>query len=116
MLKIKRIYDSPEKDDGFRLLVDRLWPRGVSKDRAHVDLWMKEIGPSTALRKWFGHDPKRWTEFAAKYRKELTGKKDLVRQIKKLKSENKNLTLVYSAHDPVHNQAVVLLRYLKGAR
>jgi uncharacterized protein YeaO (DUF488 family) len=80
MLKIKRIYDSTEKSDGVRVLVDRLWPRGISKERAHLDLWLKEIGPSNALRKWFGHDPKRWAGFAAKYRKELAGKADLVRR------------------------------------
>lgn len=116
MLKIKRIYESPEKSDGVRVLVDRLWPRGISKERAHLDLWLKEIAPSDALRKWFGHDPKRWKGFAAKYRKELREKKDPARQIKSLEAENENLTLVYSAHDPEHNQAVVLRQFLKGAR
>jgi uncharacterized protein YeaO (DUF488 family) len=116
MLKIKRIYESPEKDDGFRVLVDRLWPRGVSKERAHLDLWLKEIAPSDALRKWFAHDPKRWTGFQGKYRKELARKKDLVRQIKTLEAENGSITLLYSAHDPLHNQAVALSRFLKGAR
>jgi uncharacterized protein YeaO (DUF488 family) len=114
MLKIKRIYDSAEKSDGVRVLVDRLWPRGISKERAHLDLWLKEIGPSNALRKWFGHDPKRWAGFAAKYRKELAGKTDLVRQIKALETENGKLTLLYSAHDQLHNQAVVLFQFLKG--
>jgi len=116
MLKIKRIYDSPEKDDGFRVLVDRIWPRGISKDRAHLDLWLKEIAPSDSLRKWFAHDPKRWAEFAAKYRAELTRNKDLVRQLKTLEAENGSITLVYSAHDPLHNQAVALRRFLKSAR
>ena len=116
MLKIKRIYDSPEKDDGFRVLVDRLWPRGVSKEKAHLDLWLKEIAPTDALRKWFGHDPKRWTEFAAKYRKELGGKKELTAQIKKLARDHDNVTLLYAAHDASHNQAVVLQQVLKGAR
>lgn len=116
MLKIKRIYDSPAKDDGFRVLVDRLWPRGVSKEKAHLDLWLKEIAPTDALRKWFGHDPKRWTEFAAKYRKELAGKADLTAQVKKLARDHENVTLLYAAHDASHNQAVVLQQVLKGAR
>ena len=116
MLKIKRIYESAEKSDGARVLVDRIWPRGISKERAHLHLWLKEIAPSTALRKWFGHDPNRWTGFAAKYRKELAGKAELVRQIKALEAENGKRTLLYSAHDPLHNQAVVLLQFLKGAR
>jgi len=116
MLKIKRIYDSAEKSDGVRVLVDRIWPRGISKERAHLDLWLKEIAPSNALRKWFGHDPKRWAGFAAKYRTELAGKTDLVRQIKALETENGKLTLLYSAHDQLHNQAVVLFQFLKGTR
>jgi uncharacterized protein YeaO (DUF488 family) len=116
MLRIKRIYESPEETDGFRVLVDRLWPRGVSKEKAHLDLWLKEIAPSDTLRKWFGHDPKRWTGFIAKYRKELTIRKDLVGQIRKLEKDHGDVTLLYSAHDPDHNQAVALLRLLKGAR
>lgn len=116
MLKIKRIYDSPEKDDGFRVLVDRLWPRGVSKEKAHLDLWLKEIAPSDALRKWFSHDPKRWTGFSTKYHKELTGKADLVHQVKQLEQDHGSVTLVYSAHDALHNQAVALRQFLQGAR
>ena len=116
MFKIKRIYESSEKTDGFRVLVDRLWPRGVSKEQAHLDLWLKEIAPSDALRKWFHHDPARWTEFVAKYRKELGGRKDLVQQIKKLEADHGEVTLLYSAHDPARNQAVALLQFLKGAR
>ena len=116
MLKIKRIYDSPEKDDGIRVLVDRIWPRGISKERAHLDLWLKEIAPSDSLRKWFAHDPKRWTAFAAKYHTELTRKKDLLRKLKTLEAENGSVTLLYSAHDELHNQAVALRRFLKSAR
>lgn len=116
MLKIKRIYEAADNRDGFRVLVDRLWPRGVSKERAHLDLWLKEIGPSDALRKWFGHDPKRWKEFTAKYGKELSGKKDLVRQLKKFEAEHGTVTLLFSAHDEEHNQAVALREFLKGAR
>jgi uncharacterized protein YeaO (DUF488 family) len=116
VLKIKRIYELPEKDDGFRVLVDRLWPRGVSKERAHLDLWLKEIAPSDALRKWFGHDPQKWTGFTAKYHKELAVRKELVRQIKQLEKDHGDVTLLYSAHDPEHNQAVALCRFLKGSR
>lgn len=116
MLKVKRIYESPEKSDGFRVLVDRLWPRGISKDRAHLDLWLKEIAPSDALRKWFHHDPSKWTEFAAEYRKELAGRKDLVQQLRKIEADHGDVTLLYSAHDPEHNQAVALRQIVKGTR
>ena len=116
MLKAKRIYEAPEKADGFRVLVDRLWPRGVSKERAHLDLWLKDVAPSEALRKWFGHEPKRWAEFAAKYRRELRSKKEMVRQLKQLEAENGTVTLLYSAHDREHNQAVALCELLKGSR
>ena len=116
MIKIKRTYDSWETKDGFRILVDRLWPRGISKKRAHLDLWLKEIAPSDVLRKWFAHDPKRWSGFRTKYRRELAKKVDLARQIKRLEREKGDITLLYSAHDTLHNQAVVLLQFLKGAR
>ena len=116
MLKIKRIYDEPEKGDGFRVLVDRLWPRGVAKEKAHLDLWLKEIAPTDALRKWFGHDPKRWVGFAAKYKSELADRKDLVQLLKKLEADHGNITLLYAAHDASHNQAVVLQQVLKSPR
>ena len=104
---IKRVYDAPEKADGFRVLVDRIWPRGVSKEKAAVDLWMKEIGPSTGLRKWFGHDPARWDEFRKRYRDELAAKRDLLDELR-ARAEKGRLTLVYSAKDEAHNQAVVI--------
>jgi uncharacterized protein YeaO (DUF488 family) len=113
MLKVKRIYDPPDKADGYRLLVDRLWPRGISKERARLDLWLKEIAPSDALRKWFGHDPRRWTAFVAKYKKELSARKDLLRQVKQLETDHGTVTLLYAAQDQNHNQAVALLRFLK---
>jgi uncharacterized protein YeaO (DUF488 family) len=116
MVKVKRIYEAVEKADGFRVLVDRVWPRGVSKERAHLDLWLKDVAPSDALRKWFGHDPKRWAEFAAKYRKELRDKNGIVGQLKKLEAEHGTVTLLYSAHDQEHNQAVALQEFLKGTR
>ena len=115
MLKVKRIYDSPESSDGFRVLIDRAWPRGVSKQRAHLDLWMKEIAPSNALCKWFAHDAKRWTEFTARYGRELSDKRELVRQIQELEAEQGTMTLLYSARDEQHNQAVALRQFIKGA-
>ena len=111
MIKIKRIYEMSEKKDGFRILVDRLWPRGISKQKAHVDLWLKEIAPSDKLRKWFSHDPKKWIDFKSKYTKELKNN-SLLQIIKQLEKENKVLTLLYSAKDSEHNNAVVLYEIL----
>jgi uncharacterized protein YeaO (DUF488 family) len=112
-IAIKRVYDAPAKADGFRVLVDRVWPRGVSKEKAAVGLWMKEIGPSTELRKWFGHDPARWDEFRARYRDELAAKRDLLDELRG-HAEKGRLTLVYSARDEAHNQAMVIREVLKG--
>lgn len=112
MIKVKRIYESYDKKDGYRVLVDRLWPRGISKEKAHLDLWLKEIAPSTELRKWFGHDPKKWNEFEKRYKKELDDKKELITQIKELENEHKQVTLLYGARDTEHNEAVVLLKVL----
>jgi uncharacterized protein YeaO (DUF488 family) len=112
MLKIKRIYEPAEKNDGFRVLVDRLWPRGVSKERAELDLWAKDIAPSTALRKWFGHDLKRWKSFQDKYEKELWGNAGALKALRKLRRAHKNMTLLYGAKDTEHNEAVVLARIL----
>ena len=108
---IKRAYEPPSPDDGTRILVDRLWPRGVKKSNAGISQWMKEIAPSNELRKWFGHDPARWEEFRRRYRAELTGKRELVSRLRELSTEGP-LTLVYSAHDAAHNQAVVLRELL----
>ena len=113
MFKIKRVYAAAEPADGYRVLVDRLWPRGVSKEKAHVDLWMKQIGPSGKLRKWFGHDPARWSEFQKRYRAELREKPDLTRELKQLEKQHRTVTLVYSAHDELHNQAVALGAFLQ---
>ena len=112
MIRIKRVYDPVNEDDGHRILVDRLWARGVSKERAKLDLWMKEIAPSDALRKWFNHDSAKWDEFQSRYREELLEKKDLIAELKRIEKENKNVTLLYSAKDKEHNQAVVLLMIL----
>jgi uncharacterized protein YeaO (DUF488 family) len=113
MFKVKRIYDPFETSDGYRVLVDRLWPRGIAKDKARIDLWMKEIAPSDALRKWFGHDPERWAEFQKRYREELKGAAGLIKQLHDLAKTKESVTLVLSARDELHNQAVALCAYLQ---
>jgi uncharacterized protein YeaO (DUF488 family) len=113
MILLKRVYEKPSRRDGLRILVDRLWPRGLTKERAAVDLWLKDVGPSTELRKWFGHDPAKWKEFQARYRKELKGKKDELRLLKQ-KSRDHTVTLVYGARDEEHNEALVLKQILDG--
>jgi len=110
-VRIKRVYEPASPSDGTRVLVDRLWPRGVKKTDAVISQWMKEIAPSNELRKWFGHDPKRWEEFRRRYQAELAKKRQLVDQLREL-SRQGPLTLVYSAHDEAHNQAVVLREML----
>lgn len=112
MIVIKRAYEPTSKDDGFRILVDRLWPRGLTKERVAADLWLKDIAPSTELRKWFGHDPEKWSEFYNKYKDELKDKKELVDIIKNKAKEGK-VTLLYGAKDETHNEAVALLDYIK---
>jgi len=104
---VKRVYEPAAKPDGFRVLVDRLWPRGISKENAKLDLWLRDIGPSTALRKWFNHDPARWDEFLRRYHAELKAKQELVEELKKLAKKGP-VTLLYSAKDEHHNQAVAL--------
>lgn len=111
MITIKRAYQKASKDDGYRILVDRLWPRGLTKEKVAADEWMKEIAPSTELRKWFGHDPEKWEEFRKRYEKELKDKKELVDAIKK-KAHHGKVTLVYGAKDEVHNEAAVLKEIL----
>lgn len=113
MFTIKRIYEDAAKDDGYRVLVDRLWPRGVSKEDAKLNLWLKEIAPSDELRHHFGHEVEKWAEFVREYKKELTGKKELIAQLKELEKEHKTVTLLYGAKDTEHNQAVVLLNLLQ---
>ena len=112
MIKLKRVYKEPTKDDGFRILVERLWPRSLTKERASVDLWLKEVSPSSELRKWFGHDPTKWEEFRKRYRAELRQKKDVV-SILKQKSKEGTITLVYAARDEEHNSAIVLKEILE---
>lgn len=113
MIQLKRVYEGYEKADGFRILIDRLWPRGLSKAKAHVDLWLKDIAPSTDLRKWFGHDPKRWKEFQKKYKTELKDHKDACALLKHLITEKKHVTILYAAHNEDYNNAVALKKILK---
>ncbi len=116
MVKVKRIYEPAKKEDGCRLLVDRLWPRGVSKEKARIDFWLRDMAPSDQLRNWFAHDPKKWAAFQKKYRKELKDKKELIRQIRDREKENGTVTLLYSAKDDQHNQPVALRLLLKAIR
>lgn len=104
---IKRVYEPAGQSDVFRVLVDRLWPRGLSKKNARIDLWLRDIGPSTTLRKWFNHDPLRWTEFLRRYHTELKTKKGLLATIKQ-QAQVGPVTLLYSAKDEQHNHAIVL--------
>jgi len=106
-VRIKRAYEPPASDDGIRILVDRLWPRGLKKENAAIDEWMKEIAPSTELRKWFGHAPERWEEFRHRYRSEIRQHSAELERLHKF-AQNGPVTLVYSAHDDEHNNAVVL--------
>lgn len=110
---LKRAYEAASPDDGRRVLVDRLWPRGVNKEKAAVDLWLKEVAPSTALRQWFGHDPKRWDEFRRRYRAELAPNDEAVEQLRDVIRKGRT-TLVYGARDEAHNDAVVRADYLAG--
>ena len=112
MLKIKRIYDQASPDDGKRILIDRLWPRGMKKEDAKIDEWLKDIAPSDELRKWFAHDPGKWQEFRERYKKELKGKSDIIARLKK-QVKQEDITLLYSARDEEHNNAVVLKEMLK---
>lgn len=115
MFRLKRVYEPPSKADGFRVLVERLWPRGLTKKKAAVDLWLKEIAPSPELRKWYAHDVERWAEFQKRYRAELRRNKDAVLELK-AQAKGRTVTLVYAAHDEEHNSALVLKRVLERGR
>jgi len=110
-LIVKRVYDEPADDDGYRVLVDRLWPRGLSKQKAQLDEWDKELGPSTELRQWFGHDPARWDEFRRRYDAELAGAEELWRPLVE-RARTERVCLLFGAHDSEHNQAVALREFL----
>ena len=112
-LKLKRIYAPPAKSDGYRILVDRLWPRGLSKQKARVDSWLQDIAPSTALRKWYGHDPARWAEFRRRYAKELKAQSEAVKELKALLKAHPAVTLLFSSKEEKLNNAVALKAYLR---
>jgi uncharacterized protein YeaO (DUF488 family) len=114
MFKLKRVYEPPLPDDGERVLVDRLWPRGMTKERAAVDLWMKEISPSTELRKWFDHDPAKWAGFQQRYRKELEARPELVGALREMARQGM-VTLLYGARNQAQNEAVALKAFLEAS-
>ena len=111
-IRIKRVYDPPEPGDGRRILIDRLWPRGLTKDAAALDEWLRELAPSTELRRWFGHEPARWEEFQRRYRAELDERPEFA--VLRERAAREDLTLLYGARDPAHNNAVALRDYLDG--
>ncbi|HXT12307.1 MAG TPA: DUF488 domain-containing protein [Candidatus Angelobacter sp.] len=113
MIQIKRAYEPAAKDDGKRFLVDRLWPRGIKKETLHMDAWPKEVAPTNALRKWFNHEPAKWKEFQKRYRAELAKKPEGLQELRDAAKAG-DLTLLFSAHDLEHNNAVVLKDYLEA--
>jgi uncharacterized protein YeaO (DUF488 family) len=112
LIKLKRVYDKVDKNDGFRILVDRLWPRGLSKEKARIDLWLKNVAPSNELRKWFAHQPKKWNGFKRRYFKELYDNKSELKELIRKKAEGV-VTLLYAAKNEKYNNAVALTEYLK---
>lgn len=115
MIKLKRVYDEPSQRDGLRILVERLWPRGVSKEKAAIELWLKELAPTTQLRKWFNHDPEKWEGFRTRYWSELEQKGDLLLLLRQRTNEG-TVTFVYAAHNPEQNSAVILREYLTALK
>jgi uncharacterized protein YeaO (DUF488 family) len=115
MIQIKRVYETPSKADGNRVLVDRLWPRGLTKERAAIDQWLKELAPSTELRKWFAHDPAKWKEFQTRYKSELAERRDLLTDLKH-RSRKGTVTLLYASRDEEHNEAAALKSLIGGLR
>jgi uncharacterized protein YeaO (DUF488 family) len=111
-VRIKRVYDAADKDDGYRVLIDRMWPRGVSRERAHLDEWARELAPSVELRKWFGHRPERFQEFRKRYRGELRAHADRIGELRD-RAEQERVTVVYAARDEQHNDAVVLAELVR---
>ncbi|PRA55364.1 DUF488 domain-containing protein [Brucella pituitosa] len=110
-ISIKRIYEAPQSEDGFRVLVDRIWPRGMTKEKAALDLWAKDIAPSSALRKWFNHDISKWSEFENRYRGELANNEAAILELMQ-KAAQRHVTLLYGARDEQHNQAVALRDFI----
>jgi uncharacterized protein YeaO (DUF488 family) len=112
MIEVRRAYEQPQKKDGLRILVDRIWPRGVRKEKAAIDAWVKDIAPSSKLRKWFSHDPAKWQEFKRRYFQELKEKNDLIKRLQE-KAKGQTITLLYSAKDVKYNNAVALKEYIE---
>jgi uncharacterized protein YeaO (DUF488 family) len=112
-IRLKRVYEPPTGDDGYRILVERLWPRGMSKERAKIDLWMKEAGASPELRTWYGHDPEKWEEFRRRYFTEIRQRPEVLRRIQETVREKGTVTFVFAAHDERHNNAVALKEFLE---
>jgi uncharacterized protein YeaO (DUF488 family) len=112
-VRVKRVYDVPSADDGVRVLVDRLWPRGLKRETAKIDLWLKDVAPSDELRRWFGHDPNRWAQFQKRYRAELAQNAEPVAALRELVKGRKPLTLLYAAKDIERNNAIVLRDFLR---
>lgn len=115
-VKAKRVYEPPDESDGYRVLVDRLWPRGLAEEDAHIDLWLRRIAPTDELRKWYGHDVTRWPGFQERYRKELSEHGDLLGLIGDIERHRKTVTLLFAAKDEEHNEADVLLDVLNAAQ
>jgi uncharacterized protein YeaO (DUF488 family) len=115
MIQLKRAYEKPSAEDGSRILVERLWPRGLTKERAAVDLWLKNVAPSPELRQWFGHDPAKWNQFKRRYWTELKDKKDDVDVLRRKVKEGR-VTLIYAAHDEAHNGALALKKFIEQRR
>ncbi|EHL30617.1 DUF488 domain-containing protein [Legionella drancourtii] len=115
MIKIKRIYEAPEPPDGFRILVDKLWPRGIKKEKAALDQWLKEIAPSDMLRKWYNHEPEKWPEFQQRYATELADKQELLNMIKE-KAKTETVTLLFGSKEKERNNAMALLKILNAIK
>ncbi len=111
---LKRAYEPAGAEDGYRVLVERLWPRGLSKDRARVDRWLKDAGASTGLRQWFGHDPAKWREFRRRYEDEIRGRPDVLEELREVLRAHETVTFLFAAHDEEHNNAVALKEYLES--
>ncbi len=116
MIAVKRVYDPPTRNDGCRMLVDRLWPRGMKKDAAHLDAWIRDVAPSDKLRHWFGHEPPKWEEFRRRYFAELDHKPEAWRPIVDAEKQKKKVTLLFSAKDSERNNAVALKEYIGASR
>jgi uncharacterized protein YeaO (DUF488 family) len=112
-IRLKRVYDPPSQEDGFRILVERLWPRGISKEKAKIDLWLKDAGASTALRVWFGHDPEKWDEFRERYFHEIRGKSEIIQELVEITQQRPVVTFVFGARDTEHNNAKALKEFFE---